>query len=111
MVPGTAAAAARLGASGAWANRGAWRQIPRMPTATAINLDACLMVPPAAGVARRGALPCDDGEVDVPGQRLVRELVGDLDLEPVVAVRKRCERHGLTGLQLMSLRHVELRRQ
>ena len=52
-----------------------------------------------------------DREIDVPGQRLVRDLVGDLDLEPVVTFGERGQRHRLAALQLMARREVELRRQ
>src|SRR5476649_2348079 len=79
----------------------------RPPTSDdAVILDILLMPAPVWLRLRRA-----DGEVDFPRQRLVRDLVGDLDLEPVVAFRKRRERHGLPALQLMPGREVEVRRQ
>src|SRR5215510_4015496 len=61
--------------------------------------------------AERSALSGGDGEVDVPGERLRRQLVRDLDFEAVIASRKRSQRHGLTCLQLVTERHVERGRQ
>jgi len=58
----------------------------RAPTAAAIHLDASVMVPPGGRRAGGGALPGGNGEIDVPCQRLVCQLVGDLDLETVVAL-------------------------
>ena len=66
-----------------------------------MNLGELPIIPPATkprGLRRR------DREVDVPGHRLVRELVGDLDFEPIIAFRERRQRHGLSGLQLMPRR-------
>src|SRR5258707_1247512 len=68
------------------------------PTPAAINLDASLMVPPSGRGTRGGALPGGDGEVDFPRQRLVRDLVGHLDLEAVITVREGGKRYGLAGL-------------
>src|SRR5579872_6340411 len=50
-------------------------------------------------------------EVDVPGQRLLRDVVRHLDFETVLSFGKRRERDGLSGLQLMARGHVENRRQ
>src|SRR5471030_1278524 len=79
----------------------------RPPTSdNAVILDILLMPAPVWLRLRRA-----DGEVDFPSQRLVRDLVGDLDLETVVTFRKRRQRHGLATLQLVARREVEVRRQ
>src|SRR6266511_1134909 len=80
----------------------------RPPTAAdAIHLAVFVIVHsgrPLTGVAlRRG-----DREVDVPRQRLVGHFIGDLDLKPVLTIRKRRERHGLPALQLVARGEVEL---
>src|SRR5690349_5198879 len=80
----------------------------RPPTTAAVILDVCLMCTPRAA---RSALRRVDREIDFPRQRLVRDLVGDLDLEPVLALGERREGHRLPALQLMALGEIELRRQ
>ena len=74
-------------------------------------------IPARQAPARRPALPVFEtilgsrnGEVDVPGDRLVGDLVGHLDLEPVITFRERPQRHALAGLKLMARRDIELRR-
>ena len=52
-----------------------------------------------------------NGEVDVPGYRLVGDFVGNLNLEPVFTLGERRQRHALSGLELMARRHIELRRE
>src|SRR6185295_20265050 len=93
---------------GLCATRSDGRQRSTRPptTADAVILDALLMLTPRERRLRRA-----DGEVQLPRQRLVRELVGDLDLEPVVACRERRQRHGLAALQLVAGGEIELRRQ
>src|SRR6476469_9233347 len=75
-------------------------------TADAVILELLIMNAPALA-----ALRGDNSESDFPRQRFVRDLVGDLDLQPVVAFRERRQRHGLPALQLVALREVEIRRQ
>src|SRR5207247_4478807 len=79
-------------------------------TADAANLDLPLMPPRFPGPGSPG-LRRRHGEVNVPGQSLVRDFVGDFDLQPVIALGKRRQRHGLSGLQLIARGHVESRRQ
>src|SRR2546423_766640 len=73
--------------------------------------------PPSLWKELSCVLPCcqdlrrADGETDFPRQRLVRDLVGHLDLESVIALRERGERYCLPALQLMTGGQVELRRQ
>ena len=89
------------------------RTIRPPTTADAINLDVIALLRQARTAERRGCslYPADDGEVHVARQRLVRELVGDLDLEAIVAFRERRQRHGLAALELMAGGEIELRRQ
>src|SRR6266540_3521876 len=79
------------------------RRAPRTPL---FWLCFALRSPGSALVLRRA-----DRENDLPGQRLVRELVRHLDFEPVIALGERRQWHRLTALQLMAGREVELRRQ
>src|ERR1700720_2017536 len=64
----------------------------RLPTNDdAANLDLpgmLLLREPVPAISARRALGAGDREVHVPGQRLVRELVGDLDFKPVLAFWK-----------------------
>src|SRR5258708_22461471 len=88
------------------------QKVTRTPAAAAIRLGVFLMRPwAAAGSSARVALTSGDGEVDFARYGLRRELVGDFDFEPVVARRKRLQRHGLPRLELVAERHVERRRQ
>src|SRR5439155_1912045 len=80
------------------------RSIRPPTTGCAVLLDACLMCTPC----ERDALRRVDREIDLPRQRLVRDLVGHLDLEPVIAFGKRSQRHGLAALQLVARRQIEL---
>src|SRR5438093_839963 len=81
---------------------------PRLPTTVhAVILVPCLICSPR----ERARLRLRDGEVQVARQRLVRDLVGDLDLQPVIALGERRERNGLSALQLMSRGKIELWRQ
>src|SRR5262245_15278719 len=75
------------------------RSIRPPTTGGAVLLDACLMLHSAR---ERDALRRVDREVDLPRQRLVRDLVGHLDFEPVVAFGERRQRHRLTALELMA---------
>src|SRR5262245_10997794 len=52
-----------------------------------------------------------DRKVHVPRESPVGDLVGHLDLQPVLPLREGRERDRLAALQLMARRHVELRRQ
>src|SRR6185295_6694094 len=90
----------------------------RPPTTTdAVILDPLLMSTPdglTPGLSRGHGdyvLRRTDGEADFPRQRLVRDLVRHLDLEPIVALGERGQRHGLAALQLVAGREIELRRQ
>src|SRR5439155_4596558 len=47
----------------------------------------------------------------VPGQALVRNLVGNLHLEPVLALGERRQRHSLSALKLVPGGEIEFRRQ
>src|SRR5499427_1658761 len=81
---------------------------PRLPTtANAVMLVACLICSPR----ERDCLRRRDREVHVARQCLVRDFVGDLDLQAIVAFGERRERDRLSALQLMSRREIELRRQ
>src|SRR5580765_2474988 len=84
---------------------------PRLPAADATTtLDRSLMLTSgpirlARERARSGhgaGLRRIDREVHVASDRLVRDLVGHLDLEAILTLRERCQRHGLAGLQLMT---------
>src|SRR4029077_6546352 len=84
---------------------------PSPPTnADAIDLDLVLIGLPYSP-ATRSALRSGraDGELDVFGQRRVRDLVGDLDFQTVLAFREARQRNRLTALQLMAGGQVELR--
>src|SRR5262245_24829531 len=89
------------------ADTGSTRSTRPPSAADAAILVMLRMMSPGSALLLRGA----DREVDLPGQRLVRELVGHLDLEPVVTFGERGKGHRLPALQLMTRREVELRRQ
>src|SRR6266850_4078171 len=90
-----------------------------MPTAeNAITLELPVMFTPGAPAPRPfnsgsgvHALRRTDREGHLANQRLVRDLIRDLDLQPILPFRERRERHGLPALQLMTGREIELRRQ
>src|SRR5262245_26974204 len=67
--------------------------------------------PGARGTGVRPRLRRTDGERHVANERFVRDLVGDLDLQPILTFRERGERNRLSTLQLMAGREIELRRQ
>src|SRR4051812_39953181 len=82
---------------------------PRPPTtADAVILVAFLICTPRE---RARCLRRRDREANFAGQRLVRDLVGDLDLEPVVPFGERRQGDCLPALELVAGRQVELRRQ
>src|SRR5215217_5028363 len=69
------------------------------------------MCTPAAGEPRRRSSSSRHGEFDVPGQALLREVVRDLDLEPVFPLGERRQGHAQRAWELIPGGRIELRRQ
>src|SRR5437763_1929180 len=111
MEPGasdaTCVTACTCAATCAAADEGTQRST-RPPTAADAVILAVrrMMSPGSPRLLRRG-----DRKIDFPGQRLVRELVRDLYLQPIVPFRERRERNRLSALELMTGVQIELRRQ
>src|SRR5581483_3464433 len=81
-------------------------------TADAIDCDVTRMLGPCVSASGRASpLGRADGEVDVPCQRFVRDLVGNLDLQAILPFGEARQRHRLPALQLVAGGQVELRRQ
>src|SRR5437660_12714498 len=66
-------------------------------TADAANLECLLICRALCGRAESVRLRRGDGEVHVLCQRLVRQLVGNLDLQAIVPLREARQRHGLAA--------------
>src|SRR5580765_6059971 len=112
MVPGASEATGPTARATCPITREGTHRITRTPAAAAISPGVFLIVPRLPPRAEPSALLAGGNtKVDVARDRLAREFVRHLDLEAIVASRKRGQLHALARRQLMAQGHVEFFRQ